>query len=154
VKIAQLREFGPTDSPRTIVHLLWLARETLGRAMRDTTIAMPVRASLCLDSAEMIRAAKLLAYNDLGHDTGAIWTHMDLADDSARSAKLLGLLAARYGELASEGKSTWEKERAEKANTIFRKAAESAQQCVHRALSQICDVLPEDESLLDADADA
>jgi hypothetical protein len=153
VKIAQLREFGPTDSPRTIVHLLWLARETLGRAMRDATIAMPTRAALCLDSAEMIRAAKLLAYSDLGHNTDTIWTHLDLADDSARSAKLLGLLAARYGELASDGK-TWEKERAEKANTIFRKAAESAQQCVHRALSQICDVLPEDESLLDADADA
>jgi hypothetical protein len=148
MNISKLSEFTSLDTQRTILHLVWQARECLSDAERKKEIDLEMRAGWCRQAVSLLDTARrMLEYGyttENDHANGL--SLLECAHSAATAAFHNGQIAVDYDDRLTGRivpSTDREREHAPKTISIFKRAAETARQETHRALTELCELFPD-----------
>jgi len=143
MNISRLSGFTSRDTQKTILNLVWQAREYLSEAERQEQVALGIRAFRCREAGALLDAARFLLERQILPVFHSL-TMLTRACSAANAAFENGEIATRYSEALREASATsWDKQRAPQAVSIFKRAAEAGRRETHRALADLCELLPD-----------
>lgn len=146
MNISRLDEFGSFDRERAILCFVWEARECLGDAERKEETSLARRAHWCAEATKMLESVHSMVQRESSGDAHppAGLLLLARAISASKAAVNNGAIAVSYSESAALATAPdWDKQRAPKAISIFKRAAETARQETHRALADLCDLFPD-----------
>jgi len=141
--IIKLGDFDTQDAETTVLHLVWQARALVGDAERSVESDTRERAHWCRRAAAMLDAAKHMYEHCCVTESQALPGLLDRSFSAAKAALDNGQIAAQYGDALERGPTDWERQHAPKTLAIFRRAAETARNEAHRALTELCEMYPD-----------
>jgi hypothetical protein len=143
--LSRLGDFTMLDQRRSILFLVWQAREMLSAAEHDEAATVFMRAHRCGDAAMLLDSASVLI-SQVNRDDPTVIRALDTTNRAvaaARAAHENGKLADLYQQASQSPTGTeWDRQRSPKATGIFKRAAETARNETHRALAELCEVFP------------